>query len=158
MEGLRGLRPVEEGGECRPPIRSQLLLKLERRNLEGRRRLRTLLCVNFMTLGQYLKCQMRSNVVKFAMWTTFLVYTPITQKVTGRFAYFFHYTTECIFCHTYGGFLVNPTASMQARSVLRVSRHRLKRDGRMFDFTLLLLEKLWTHLLFSCTRRSAIQF
>ena len=74
VEGLRELRPVEGGGgECRPPIRSQLLLKLETRKLEGRwRHQGTLLCVNFMTLGQYLQGQMRSNVVKFAILAVIL--------------------------------------------------------------------------------------
>ena len=61
------------GGGCRPPLRSQLPLELARRNLEGRWGPRgTLLCVNFMTLGQYLQGQMRSNVVKSAILATFL--------------------------------------------------------------------------------------
>ena len=73
VEGFRELRPVEGGANIAPPIRSHLLLKLERRKLEGRwRPQRTLLCVNFMTLGQYLQGQMRSNVVKFAILATIL--------------------------------------------------------------------------------------
>ena len=65
--------PSGRGGRISPPIKSQLLLKLERRKLEGRwRPQRTLLCVHFMTLGQYLKGQMRSNVVKFAILATIL--------------------------------------------------------------------------------------
>ena len=74
VEGLRVLRPVEGGGaDVAPPLRSQLPLELERRNLEGRwGPWGTLLCVNFMTLGQYLQGQMRSNVVKSAILATFL--------------------------------------------------------------------------------------
>ena len=72
VEGLRVLRPVEGGADV-APLRSQLPLELERRNLEGRwRPWGTLLCVNFMTLGQYLQGQMRSNVVKSAIFATFL--------------------------------------------------------------------------------------
>ena len=56
-----------------PPLRSQLPLELERQNLEGRwGPWGTLLCVNFITLGQYLQGQMRSNVVKSAILATFL--------------------------------------------------------------------------------------
>ena len=73
VEGLRELRPVEGGRISPPPIRSQLLLKLETRKLEGRWRSQgTLLCVNFMTLRQYLQGQMRSNVVKCAILAAIL--------------------------------------------------------------------------------------
>ena len=79
------------GGRMSPPLRSQLPLELERRNLEGRwGPWGTLLCVNFMTLGKYLPGQMRSNVVKSAILATFLrlhadnskSYRPIFLKLS----------------------------------------------------------------------------
>ena len=81
--------PSGRGGEYRPPIRSQLLLKLERRNVEGRwRPWGTLLFVNFMTLGQYLKGQMRSSVVKFAILTTILrLYADNTKSSRPIFTF-----------------------------------------------------------------------
>ena len=58
----------------------------------------------------------------------FCVYTPITQKVTGRFSFFFHYTKEHTFVSICGEFLDNPTINMAVRSLLRVRCRRLKRD------------------------------
>ena len=113
-----------------PPIRSQLLLKLERRKLKGRWRPQgTLLCVNCMTLGQYLKGQMRSNVVKFAILATILrFYADNSKSFRPIFLFFFHYTTEHTFWIKCGEFPVNPTTNMAARSLLRGICRRLRRD------------------------------
>ena len=49
-----------------------------------------------------------------------------------------------------------PPVSQAARNGCR--RPPRRRSGRVFDFISLLLEKLWTDLLDSCMKRSAIQF
>ena len=93
MEGMRVCTTPSRwrGGDC-PLLRSQLLLKLERLNLEGWWRPRkNLLYVNLMILCQYLQGQMRSSL---SYERLSCVYTPISQKVTDRFSYFFHYTTD----------------------------------------------------------------
>ena len=112
-----------------PPIRSQLLLELETRKLEGRWRPQgTLLCVNFMTLGQYRQGQMRSNVVKFAILATILRLHADNSKSSRPILPFFHYTTEHTFWSKCSEFLDNPTTNMEARSLLRGRCRRLRQD------------------------------